>query len=429
MSVGQFEGALVEIDCSVLGVYRGVIESVNESDQSVAISKASKDGKKLVYPDVVIAAADIANIRFLDKSTSPVLKERNSSNGTNGTRSPLKANRGSNDKDSNGKDHQQQRTRTTSNSLSTSRARRDKECFGVASDEATLYEDFDFEKNLELFNKAKVFAEINRATKGENVVRLADCNIRKDKKYRHDENVLSNLDKVVSREEKRSIWFTVVPSAIKIPAVTRPTRDLILHEATKLGISVDSLREAMARDICSVILQQNNRSSVVFVVSPEKVSGSLNVSLCGITAARQLAGKVKNLYVLCNRAVTDGDGAFLSELELCRLAGVRVVDSMSAATRADIVVGCTLHPYLDQCGQLPSTTVLLVDPPFYSANLADMVLFPLLPLQSSVPLENDVKCRLYIGDLGVPAKLFDRVDVNAEGLYPQDGFVARIKRA
>lgn len=97
----------------------------------------------------------------------------------------------------------QQRQRTTSNSLSTSRARRDKECFGGASDEASLQEDFDFEKNLELFNKEKVFAEINRANAGENVIRLADCNIRKDKKYRHDENVIANSDKVIGRDDQK----------------------------------------------------------------------------------------------------------------------------------------------------------------------------------------------------------------------------------
>lgn len=55
MSVNQYKGTLVEIDCSVLGVYQGIIQSVNEDDQSVSISRASKNGKKLLYPDVVIA--------------------------------------------------------------------------------------------------------------------------------------------------------------------------------------------------------------------------------------------------------------------------------------------------------------------------------------------------------------------------------------
>lgn len=51
----QYEGALVEIDCSVLGIYRGVIDRIDERDQSVAIRNPSKDGKKLVHPEVVIA--------------------------------------------------------------------------------------------------------------------------------------------------------------------------------------------------------------------------------------------------------------------------------------------------------------------------------------------------------------------------------------
>ncbi|OQR73498.1 enhancer of mRNA-decapping protein 3-like [Tropilaelaps mercedesae] len=424
----QYEGALVEIDCSVLGVYRGVIEKIDERDQSVAIRNPSKDGKRLVHSEVVIAAADIANIRFVNKlSGSPVLKERNSPNC--GGRSPLKTPR----LDKEGQ--RVQRQRTTSNSLSTLRARRDKECFGEASDDASLQEDFDFEKNLELFNKEEVFAEIDRAHAGESVIRLADCNIRKEKKYRHDENVIANADKVVGRDDQKrqnTVLFSVDGSGSKVPAVARSTRDAILTEATRRGLSNDCLREATARNICSLILQQNNRNTVVFVVSPEKVSGPLNISLCGITAARQLAGgKVPNLYVMTTRSVTAEDAAFRTELELAELAGVHVIDaSRPPNASVDIVVGCSLHPYLDQCGKRASTTVLLIDPPFYSPNLANIVLFPLLPLHSSVPIENDSKCKMYIGDLAVPAKLYkSKAELDAEGLYPQDGFVARIKRA
>lgn len=57
MSAGciQYVGALVEIDCSVLGVYRGLIERIDEYDQSVVIRNPSKDGRRLVHSEVVIA--------------------------------------------------------------------------------------------------------------------------------------------------------------------------------------------------------------------------------------------------------------------------------------------------------------------------------------------------------------------------------------
>ena len=134
---------------------------------------------------------------------------------------------------------------------------------------------------------------------------------------------------------------------------------------------------------------------------------------------------------MTNRVVRDDDVVFRSEVELCEMAGVKIIvdGSKMSDIPVDLVVGCTLHPYLDQCAKWPSTSVFLVDPPFYSANLANFVLFPLLPLISSVPPQNDAKCKLYIGDLGIPAKLYEKVDVTANGLYPQDGFVARIKRA
>lgn len=51
--------------------------------------------------------------------------------------------------------------------------------------------DFDFEKNLALFDKQKVFDEINALSKSD-YVKLVDCNKRGNSaKYRHDENVLS----------------------------------------------------------------------------------------------------------------------------------------------------------------------------------------------------------------------------------------------
>lgn len=52
--------------------------------------------------------------------------------------------------------------------------------------------EFDFEKNLALFDKQKVFDEINALSKSD-YVKLVDCNKRGNcAKYRHDENVLSS---------------------------------------------------------------------------------------------------------------------------------------------------------------------------------------------------------------------------------------------
>lgn len=422
-NVEQYVGSLVEIDCSVLGVYLGVIEGINVHDQSVEIRNASKNGKKLVFSDVTIAAEDIVNIKFVNKvlGTVPPNEARHS---PNGVRSPAKT-----------RLETRQRSRTFSNALSTARAQRDIECFAVETRDPQLLEDFDFEKNLGLFNKTKVFEEIDRAQRGDNPVRLVDCNLKKSStsaaKYRHDENILDNVDKVISREtERKAALFSVVPSGCDVTAVARSTRDQVMSEAIKLGLSADSQREAMARNVCGIILQQNNRNTVAFLVSPERGSGPISSSLCGLSAARQLSGKVPRIIIMTTRAVTDADVAFNSELQLCKMAGLHVIVANStSSTPVDIVIGCTLHPFLDQCAKKASTTVLLVDPPFYSPNLANIVLFPILPLLSSIPTEADSKCKMYIGDLGIPVAVYGKcgLNVNRE-VYHGEGFVARINR-
>lgn len=68
---------------------------------------------------------------------------------------------------------------------------RDEACFNVAVDSEVLDIDFDFEKNLALFDKRAVFDEINALSKSDHI-RLVDCNRRGETKYRHDENVLAS---------------------------------------------------------------------------------------------------------------------------------------------------------------------------------------------------------------------------------------------
>lgn len=70
---------------------------------------------------------------------------------------------------------------------------RDDACFNAPVDSELLDTDFDFEKNLALFDKQKVFDEINALSKFDHV-KLVDCNKRgSSAKYRHDENILSGF--------------------------------------------------------------------------------------------------------------------------------------------------------------------------------------------------------------------------------------------
>ena len=75
---------------------------------------------------------------------------------------------------------------------------KDDDCFFSTQDE-DIHEDFDFEKNLALFDKRLVLQEIQDDVMSNqpDLVRLVDCNKRKtEPKYRNDENVLESLPAV-----------------------------------------------------------------------------------------------------------------------------------------------------------------------------------------------------------------------------------------
>lgn len=77
---------------------------------------------------------------------------------------------------------------------------RDDACFNTPLNSELLDTEFDFEKNLALFDKQKVFDEINALSKSDHV-KLVDCNKRgSSAKYRHDENVLSGGFAPMSRQ-------------------------------------------------------------------------------------------------------------------------------------------------------------------------------------------------------------------------------------
>ena len=69
--------------------------------------------------------------------------------------------------------------RSTPSNLASKRQQqhqRDKDCFGSGIDASKMTEEFDFEKNLALFDKRLVFQEIEKNQP--DVVRLVDCNLR-----------------------------------------------------------------------------------------------------------------------------------------------------------------------------------------------------------------------------------------------------------
>lgn len=111
---------------------------------------------------------------------------------------------------------------------------RDEQAFGTPIDQS-LNQDFDFEKNLALFNKEAVWEEINNSSKPD-VIRQSEIN---KGKYRHDENVLlskpTTLRQIIVPVNDDKEYVT--DDGLIIPSITLDLHRQLIGAADRLGIS------------------------------------------------------------------------------------------------------------------------------------------------------------------------------------------------
>lgn len=129
---------------------------------------------------------------------------------------------------------------------------RDEACFGNTV-ESTV-PDFDFEKNLALFNKEAVWKEIN-LTKPDVLQQTQAC--KKTQKYRHDENVIATNPTalrqiVVPAPDGREY---VTDDGLIIPSVTHELRRQLFSAAERRGLSCERQIELMGRAATEMALQ------------------------------------------------------------------------------------------------------------------------------------------------------------------------------
>lgn len=129
---------------------------------------------------------------------------------------------------------------------------KDEACF-VNSVESTV-PDFDFEKNLALFNKEAVWKEIN-LQKPDVLQQAQAC--KKNTKYRHDENVIATNPTafrqiVVPAPDSREY---VSDDGLVIPSITQELRRQLFAAAIKMGVSQERQTELMGRAATEMALQ------------------------------------------------------------------------------------------------------------------------------------------------------------------------------
>lgn len=320
--------------------------------------------------------------------------------------------------------------------------------FGTPVDDPMMDEEFDFEKNLALFDKQAIWDEIDAIQQKPDVVRQTVSSAKK--KYRHDENVLAS-EPIQYRqiEVHRSITSGSAPvsgvpnqeyvtdEGLVIPSIPRSLRSWIQQLAEYHGLTMERQND-LARGATEIALQllggsrrltPNNQHQwpKIVVVCDEPYNARL--SEIGLATGRMLAchGLKVVVYVSCVTKSTRTS----HELELYAATGNLFTSDLLSLPSSDLVIAAIKSRYLP--GPLRRwitdenrAPVLVIDPPAGGLESvpAKCSIMPVLPMNDLGPESSSG--RLYLCNLGIPDKFF--TDAGIKYKSPFDKAVIPIHR-
>ncbi|CAL7936515.1 unnamed protein product [Xylocopa violacea] len=448
----QFVGCTVSVKCmEEIGTYQGEIVDLNKD--CIILSKAFCNGVPHSSPIVVLSAKDIFNVEFISiNETESSTNDNNQAQNKITVKRPIAKRAGrsfsesvsSTVQSSSSQTHPNLRKTDTSSQCTIEQSangkvpfadaankpvqkrlshrqralERDEHTFGTPIDQS-LNQDFDFEKNLALFDKEAVWQEINSLKP--DIVRQSENNKGTSGRYRHDENVIVS-EPTVFRQ-------IVVPGAgekeyvtdngLIIPSITLNLHRQLIGAADRLGISWERRVELLGRAGAEIILQllggsrrlnPNNAHQWPTVVA---LCGPHRSGAAGVNCARQLSSHgVKTILFVENSE----DVFLLQELSLYKLTGNKVetkVKNLPSVVDLILVALCdenspkTIAP-IARWANSNRAPILAIEPPATGTPgiLSKFSLLGGLPLSHSV--DNG---RLYLCNLALPNKVYADVGI------------------
>lgn len=122
---------------------------------------------------------------------------------------------------------------------------KDELCFGSPLD--TIGQDFDFEKNLALFDKQALWNEIN--SQKPDVIKQTDHCRKQSTKYRHDENVIATIPTIYRQitVPKQDVNEYVTDDGLIIPSVPQSLLNKLWTIADTVGLTWERRVELIGR--------------------------------------------------------------------------------------------------------------------------------------------------------------------------------------
>ncbi|XP_051975827.1 enhancer of mRNA-decapping protein 3-like isoform X2 [Xyrauchen texanus] len=446
-------GNLVSIQCGpTLGVYQGEVSSVDPTSQTISLRHPFHNGVKCTVPEVTFSAMDIKDLKILEirkNSTevpkqngsdfNPTLTQHGACKDTGGVVQmnsvpvtvPNKAEPKLQEGGSSSCRGPNQVTPKKNGVKNGGHMKnKDDECFGDGMEDV-LDEDFDFEGNLALFDKAAVFSQIESSERRGNGARSRGTpGEQTPSRYRHDENII---------EAKPVIYRQItVPhpetkeystdSGLVVPSISFALHKRLLAAAESHGLSLERRLEmtgVCASQMALTLLGGPNR------LTPKNVHQRPTVALLcgphvqgaqGISCGRHLANHEVEVILFLPNFVKMLE-AITSELALFGKTGGKLVSNVKdlPETPVDLVINCLDshengflrdQPWYKAAADWANQNrapLLSIDPPVSGQEHAVEAKWS-LSLGLPLPLSEGAG-RVYLCDIGIPRQVFQEVGI------------------
>lgn len=296
--------------------------------------------------------------------------------------------------------------------------------FGTSVDDPAMDEEFDFEKNLALFDKKAIWNEINGFKKPDFLKNSQSMSY--DKKYRHDENIISSQPtkfrqiKCLNRRAKQE-YLTDMDLAI--PTISESHRNDIYKTAEKNGLDLIRVCDVIARSATEMAIQligarrlipknQHQWPKIAIICDQQPVDRYSNL---GFGTARYLSSHGLETFVYTHPFITNQLKTAFSinhkkcfEFQLYESSKRSFTSKLSELPTPDLIIlsSASSHLDLNVTNWINSnrSPILAIDPPITGFNNISIKcsVIPILPLE-----DLSDKCgTLYLANLGFPEFFF-----------------------
>lgn len=432
MSAANWRGFLVRVNCGDIGIFEGRVSSINEQEGFLLLQNASLDGKFVPCSHVTIRTSDITDLKIVSTETMEFKQSDPNQPTSEGTKEQVTSQR----KPAMGKKlFTPDKKRNSGNETKKSLKKKDAECFGTPLDKVNK-PDFDFEKNLKLFDKEAIFEKLKgngSATTPEKKTRSSE------RKLRHDENILEqepvSMRQIVAPLEHTGREYHT-DEGVVVPSISVELKKKLIRASESMGFNAAQWNENAGLCTCQMALQliggshrltQRNAHQTPHVVV---LAGPNLVGIHSICAARHLA----NHKVQVTLFVPVKTENLVPHLALFFHTGCKLVSSIAELPTQPVdlvinaLIGHDAEPEDEMSKLIPvirwannnKAPVLILDP---CSRAKILGVEPKWSLAFALPLiEVPSDCRMYLADVGIPKGIFSAVDIKYTSPF-EDKFV------